>query len=186
MDDGSIVDLYLARDESAIAKTSEKYGAALRTLAHRILDDIPASEECENDTYLEAWNRIPPHEPRDYLFPFLGRIVRHLAIDRCRRSQAQKRSALLCELTQELELCLPATETVETEVSASELEAAIRRFLAGCSSEQRGVFLRRYWYFDTIPAIAARFGCTQSKVKVTLHRLRERLRAVLQEEGWTI
>ena len=89
MDDGSIVDLYLARDETAIARTSEKYGAALRTLANRILDDEPASEECENDTYLETWNRIPPHEPRDYFFPFLGRIARHLAIDRCRRRDAQ-------------------------------------------------------------------------------------------------
>ena len=186
MDDGRIVELYLARDESAIAHTSEKYGPALRTLANRILDDIPASEECENDTYLEAWNRIPPHEPRDYLFPFLGRIARHLAIDRCRRRDAQKRGALLCELTRELEQCLPSGETVETQVNASELEAIIRRFLALCTPEQRGVFLRRYWYFDTIPAIAARYGFTQSKVKVTLHRLRERLRAVLEEEGWTI
>ena len=186
MDDGSIVELYLARDERAIAKTSEKYGAALRTLANRILDDEPASEECENDTYLETWNRIPPHEPRDYLFPFLGRIARHLAIDRCRRRDAQKRSAVLCELTQELEQCLPAKENVEAEVNASELETVIRRFLADCTAEQRGIFLRRYWYFDTIPAVAARFGCTESKVKVTLHRLRERLRAVLEEEGWTI
>ena len=186
MDDGSIVELYLARDESAIARTSEKYGAALRTLANRILDDEPASEECENDTYLETWNRIPPHEPRDYLFPFLGRIARHLAIDRCRRRDARKRSAVLCELTQELEQCLPAKENVEAEVNASELAAVIRRFLSGCTAEQRGIFLRRYWYFDTIPAVAARFGFTESKVKVTLHRLRERLRAVLEEEGWTI
>ena len=186
MDDGSIVDLYLARDEGAIARTSEKYGAALRTLADRILDDEPAAEECENDTYLEAWNRIPPHEPRNYFFPFLGRITRHLAIDRCRRRDARKRSALLCELTAELEMCLPAKENVEAEVSASELAAVIRRFLSACTAEQRGVFLRRYWYFDTIPAIAARFGFTESKVKVTLHRLRERLRAVLEEEGWTV
>ena len=186
MDDGSIVELYLARDESAIVRTSEKYGAALRTLANRILDDEPASEECENDTYLEAWNRIPPHEPRDYLFPFIARIARHFAIDRCRRRDAQKRSAVLCELTQELELCLPAKENVEAEVNASELAAVIRRFLALCTEEQRGIFLRRYWYFDTIPAVAARFGFTESKVKVTLHRLRERLRAVLEEEGWTI
>ena len=186
MDDGSIVELYLARDESAIARTSEKYGAALRTLANRILEDMPAAEECENDTYLETWNRIPPHEPRDYLFPFLGRIARHLAIDRCRRRDARKRSAVLCELTQELEQCLPAKENVEAEVNASELAAVIRRFLSGCTAEQRGIFLRRYWYFDTIPAVAARFGFTESKVKVTLHRLRERLRAVLEEEGWTI
>ena len=93
---------------------------------------------------------------------------------------------MLCELTQELELCLPAKENVEAEVNASELETVIRRFLAGCTDEQRGIFLRRYWYFDTIPAIAARYGFTQSKVKVTLHRLRERLRAVLEEEGWTV
>ena len=186
MDDAAIVELYLARDESAVARTAEKYGAALRTLANRILSDEPASEECENDTYLEAWNRIPPHEPRSYLFAFLGRIARHLALDVCRRRNAQKRSALLCELTAELEMCLPAKDNVEAEVDASELEAVIRRFLAACTPEQRGVFLRRYWYFDTIPAIAARYGFTQSKVKVTLYRLRERLRAVLEEEGWTI
>ena len=186
MEDRQIVDLYLARDEEAIKRTSEKYGARIRNIANGILGDMQSAEECENDTYLETWNCIPPHEPRDYLFPFIARIARHLAIDRCRRRDAQKRSALLCELTQELELCLPAKETVETEISASELEAVIRRFLSGCTAEQRGIFLRRYWYFDTIPAVAARFGFTQSKVKVTLHRLRERLRAVLEEEGWTI
>ena len=186
MDDAKIVDLYLARDESDVSHTAEKYGTKLRQIANRILDDMESAEECENDTYLEAWNRIPPHEPRDYLFPFLGRIARHLAIDRCRRRDAQKRSAVLCELTAELELCLPAKETVETQVDASELETVVRRFLSGCTAEQRGIFLRRYWYFDTIPDIAARYGCTESKVKVTLHRLRERLRAVLEEEGWTV
>ena len=82
MDDHQIVELYLARDESALARTAEKYGGALRALAENLLEDPQTAEECENDVYLAAWNSIPPHEPRDYLFPFLARIARHTALDR--------------------------------------------------------------------------------------------------------
>ena len=106
MEDSSIVDLYLLRDEAAISETARKYGPKLRALADRILHDLPAAEECENDAYLQAWRSIPPHEPRTYLFPFLGRIVRHLAIDESRRRSIDKRSAEFCELTGELAECL--------------------------------------------------------------------------------
>ena len=91
MEDAAIVDLFLAREESAIRYTAEKYGARLRGIAQGILNDRTAAEECENDAYWEAWRRIPPHEPRDYLFAFLGRIIRHLAIDACRRRGASAR-----------------------------------------------------------------------------------------------
>lgn len=186
MDDPAIVELYLARDESAVRHTAERYGAALRALADRILRDPSSAEECENDTYLEAWNRIPPHEPRSYLFAFLGRITRHLAIDRARAAAAHKRSALLCELTQELEQCLPGADDVQRTLEAAELADTIRRFLSHCSADQRRVFLRRYWYFDSIADIAAQTGFSKSKVKTTLFRLRERLRAELEQEGYTI
>ena len=107
MDDSQIVELYLSRDESAIAQTSQKYGTKLRRIAQNILTDIDASEECENDAYLQTWNLIPPNEPRTYLFAFVGRIIRHLAIDRLRHDSRRKRYALYCELTDEMQECRP-------------------------------------------------------------------------------
>ena len=107
MDDDKIIELYLSRDESAIRETQEKYGSRLRQTAYRILENHGAAEECENDTYLEAWNCIPPHEPRGYFFEFLLRIIKHAAIDACRRNNRLKRKADFCELTKEMEECLP-------------------------------------------------------------------------------
>ena len=106
MEDTNIVDLFLERNESAISETKAKYGSQLQRIANSILKNRLSAEECENDTYLEAWNRIPPNEPRTYLFAFLGQIIRHLAIDECRRNTARKRHALFCELTNEMEECL--------------------------------------------------------------------------------
>ena len=185
MDDNAIIELFLARDESAIAMTAEKYGRSLRSIARSVVRDEREAEECENDTYWEAWRRIPPHEPRDYLFAFLGRITRHLAIDVCRKNAAQKRSALLCELTAEMAECIPGPGGVEESAEASELSKAISAFLAACSAEKRTMFLRRYWYFDTVEEIGRRCACSPGKVKITLYRLREGLRAHLEKEGFT-
>ena len=113
MDDSKIVELYLSRDESAISQTAQKYGTNLRQIANSILNNMASAEECENDTYLEAWNRIPPNEPRTYFFAFLGKIIRHLAIDECRKKTSQKRHALFCELTAEMEECIPSHADVE-------------------------------------------------------------------------
>ena len=107
MEDDEIVALFVQRDQEAIGQTAGKYGERLRSLANSILKDPPAAEECENDVYLAAWNSIPPHEPRDYLFPFLARIARHTALDRCRERSRRKRGAPLLQLTGELERCLP-------------------------------------------------------------------------------
>jgi len=186
MDDSKIVELYLSRDESAISHTAQKYGSKLRQIANHILDDMESAEECENDTYLEAWNRIPPHEPRTYLFAFLGRIARHLAIDVCRKSASQKRQALFCELTTEMGECISDGSNVENEVEAKELSRAISAFLDSCSEEQRNVFVRRYWFFDSISEICARYGFSQSKVKSMLFRMREGLRDYLTKEGYQL
>ena len=102
MDDSQIVELYLDRNESAIAETAEKYGNKLKKIAKNVLSDLETVDECENDAYLKTWNLIPPNEPRTYLFVFVGRIIRHLAIDRLRHESRQKRSALFCELTDEM------------------------------------------------------------------------------------
>ena len=186
MDDSRIVDLYLSRDESAISRTAQKYGVKLRRIANRILNNMESAEECENDTYLETWNCIPPHDPRDYFFAFLGKIARHLAIDECRKKSSQKRYALFCELTHEMEECLPGNNNAEENADLEALEQAINAFLRACSEEQRNIFVRRYWYFDSIPEISQRYGHSQSKVKTTLFRLREGLKRHLEKEGYTI
>ncbi len=184
MDDSAIVDLFLSRDESAVSHTAEKYGSKLRQIAYRILDNTSSAEECENDTYFEAWNRIPPHEPRTYLFAFLGRITRHLAIDECRRNASQKRQALFCELTAEMEECVSDGSSVENELEAKELSRVINAFLNATPENQRCVFVRRYWFFDTIPEICKRNGYSQSKVKSMLFRMRKGLRECLKKEGY--
>jgi len=183
LEDTEIVDLYLARDEDAIARTEEKYGRSLRKIISSVLDD-EACKECENDVYLRAWNLIPPNEPRDHFFAFLGKIARNLAVDEWRRSNAQKRKATMIELSEELQECIPDTNSVEGEILASEMKAVINSFLSKKTSEERKVFLRRYWYFDTIPEICKRYGHTQGKVKSVLYHMRGELKEVLEKEGY--
>ncbi len=174
----------LARDESAVARTAERYGAQLRALAYGILEDISGAEECENDAYLAAWESIPPHEPRTYLFAYLARITRHLSLDRCRARGREKRGARVEELTAELAECVPARETATERLEARELADAISAFLHTLPEEKSELFLRRYWYCDSVTALAERMGWGESRVKTTLHRLRNALRAYLQKEGY--
>ena len=186
MEDNEIVSLYLRRDEAAIERTSEKYGSRLRTLAYGIVNDLPTAEECENDTYMEAWNSIPPHEPGGYLFAFLARITRHISLDCCRKRSRLKRDAVLCQLSAEMEQCIPAPDDVQCRMDSAALGEAINGFLGTLGEEQRNVFLRRYWYLDSIAAISKHFGISQSKVKTMLFRSRNRLRDYLMKEGYTL
>lgn len=180
MDDTRIIDLYFERSETAVRATAEKYGKRLFLLAHNITADRPDAEECVNDTYLAAWNTIPPKEPRDYLFAFLARIARCKAIDLCRRRMAEKRAATVLELTEELAACIP-------EASADgEIAEALNGFLATLDKETRAVFLRRYFYCDSVKTIARRFAFGESKVKSMLMRTREKLRVYLTERGVTV
>ncbi len=184
MNDGEIVELYLARDEEALRETSLRYGVRLRALALGILGDASEAEECENDTYLAAWNSIPPHEPRDYLFAYLARIARHLSLDRCRARSRAKRSAHAEELTAELTDCLPAPDRTEARLDAKELAEAVSAWLRTLPQEKRRLFLRRYWYCDGVSALARDMGWGESRVKTALHRLRKELRAHLKKEGY--
>lgn len=186
MEDTAIVDMYLRRDECAVSETAEKYGHRLRGLAFGITEDAQTAEECENDTYFQAWNAIPPHEPRSYLYQFLARITRHLSLDACRSRSRLRRSAHITELSIELEQCIPAPDDAECRIMESELKAAINGFLAGLNEEKRSIFLRRYWYLDSVAAISRRFGISESKVKTTLHRCRRQLKEYLEKEGYTI
>ena len=186
MDDGKIVELFLRRDEAAIQHTAEKYGRQLRALSQGIVKDPQTAEECENDTYGEAWRSIPPNEPKDYLYAFLRRITRHISLNRCRDRSRLKRSAYLCELSAELEQCLPAPDDCECRIDELALKEAIDGFLLSLETEKRNIFLRRYWYLDSIADIAKRFGLSESKVKTTLFRSRNQFRERLEKEGYTL
>lgn len=186
MEDRDIVDLFLRRDESAITRAAEKYGSRLRTLAYGIAGDRQVAEECENDTYLEAWNAIPPHEPRDYLYPYLARITRHLALNCCRDRARLKRSAQICALSEELEQCLPAPDDIACRINDIEFGRLINEFLAGLDGEKRNIFIRRYWYLDSVADISRRFALSESKVKTLLFRCRKQLRKYLEQEGYDL
>jgi len=183
LEDNKIIDLFLSRDESAITQVSEKYGSRLRSLAYNILGDLTAAEECENDTYMEAWSSIPPHEPRSYLFPFLARITRHTALDICKERNRLKRNALISELSEELEQCIPSPEDTESRIDSILLSEAINAFLSTLSEDKRNVFIRRYWFMDSVNDIAKRYGMSQSKIKSILFRSRNQLREYLEQKG---
>lgn len=186
MNDEAIVTMYLAREERAVAETRERYGARLRRLAFSLTGDKRTAEECENDVYLEAWNSIPPHEPRDYLYPFLARIARHKALNRCRDEQRCKRKASVEELSLELEQCFFTPEDPVRTLEQKELGERLNAFLAMQKREKRVVFLRRYWYQDSIADIAASCGLSESKVKSQLFRLRQALKNYLDKEGYEL
>lgn len=186
MEDGRIVDLYLARDEAAIAASAAKYGARLRAVGDNILGDRQAAEECENDTYLAAWRSIPPHEPRGYLWAYLARLLRHAALDRIRAGRAQKRASDLLALGDELAACLPSPEDVEGTVERRALSEAISAFLRGLPTIDRALFVRRYFHAESLSALAARFGMREGTAKSRLYRLRERLREHLEKEGFAV
>lgn len=186
MDDSRIVELYLLRDEAAIEQTTEKYGRMLLSLAYGIVNDQQTAEECENDTYMEAWNTIPPHEPRSYLYAFFARITRHISLNCCRDRSRLKRSAFICELSAEMEQCIPAPDDAECRIDDMALSNAINGFLGKLNEEKRNIFVRRYWYLDSVADISKRFALSESKVKTTLFRCRNGLREHLEKEGYTL
>lgn len=186
MDDNEIVELYLSRNEDAINQTAIKYGSRLRKIAFRVVDDFETAKECENSAYFKTWESIPPYEPRDYLFAFVGRIIRHIALDICKMNNCQKRQATYCELTQEMQDCIPSIQNTENEMEAKLLSGLISDYLKTCSLEQQNIFVRRYWYFDSVAEISEAYGFTQSKVKTTLFRMREELREYLGKGGFVV
>lgn len=179
-EDFEIIELYWARSESAVQETDEKYGAKLHTLSGRILPDAEDAKECVNDTYLGAWNAMPPQRPLA-LFAFLARICRNIACDKLDRLHAKKRSAEVSALTEELAACI-ADPVAAREAESREIAEALNGFLSTLPVDARLFFMRRYWYMDSIKAIAEKYGCGESRVKTSLHRTREKLRDYLQKE----
>lgn len=192
MDDNEIIGLYFARSEEAVAETQKKYGPYLRSVAFRITQNASDAEECENDTYLGAWNSIPPHRPQQ-LRTFLGRICRNSAVSRQRERMSEKRGGGEVPLVLD-ELAEILTDENETEngtdvgaQSASGRSGRIRdgieRFLLSSPKKTRMVFVQRYFYLCPVKEIAQEMEMTESAVKMTLSRAREALRGELKKEG---
>ncbi len=186
MDDSELIGLFLKRDETAVAIVKRQYGPRLRAIAFGIVHNEWTAEECEQDAVLDAWNSIPPHEPYGYLFAYLARIVRSRAIDRLAGSAAAKRSAVLVELSDELADMLPSGGDAAEQAEANELMRHINAFLGRLSVEKRDVFVRRYWFMDSIPDIARMTGSGESRIKMMLMRTRKQLREYLNRHGYDV
>lgn len=184
MEDKQIVQLYWDRSQQAVEETSKKYGKYCYSIAYNILGNVGDAQECLNDTYLDAWNCMPPHRP-SILSTFLGKITRRISIDRFRYIHAEKRGAGEMPLViDELEECISAGSNVEQEVELQELTHIIETFLDSLSITERRVFVCRYWYMDSVASICMQFGFSQSKVKTMLFRMREKLKQHLLQEGY--
>ena len=186
MEDEKIVELYLERNETAIEKTSEKYGKRLRSLSKGIVKDAETAEECENDTYMAAWNSIPPNEPKTYFYSFLARKIRNISLTCCRKKTALKRSAFISELSAEMEECIPSPDDMDCRIDEMVFAEMINKFLSELDEEKRKIFVRRYWYIDSIAEISEKFLVSESKVKTVLFRTRNKLREFLEKEGYTL
>ena len=186
MEDSRIVELYWKRDADAIPATSEKYGGYCTCIARNILGSEEDAEECVNDTWLGAWNSMPPHRP-SVLSAFLGKITRNLSFNRRKRDRAEKRGGGELPLVlDELSECVSGNDSVEGEWDRKELLKAIDAFLDGLTPEKRMVFVCRYWYADSVGSIAARMGMTESHVSMTLTRLRRKLHEHLTKGGFEL
>ena len=183
MEDRQIIALYNERSEAALSETADKYGRYCRTIAYNILQNKEDSEECVNDTWLKAWESIPPQCP-ERLSAFLGKITRNLALNRYKHNTREKRGGGQTMLVlEELTECIPGTDGTEEMVNEALLTEVLNGFLAELPMEKRKIFMRRYWYLSSVKELAADFGLSESNVKMTLLRLREKLRQVLEKEG---
>ena len=184
MDDSRIIELFRQRNEEALSLTEKAYGAYLLSISRRILGNEEDARECVNDCLWEAWNSIPPHEPES-LPNFLGRIARRRAIDRLRRSSALKRGGGEGALAfEELEDSLASLDDPAGQVEQKELAEAVRSFVRGMKQPDRDLFVRRYWFLDSVADLAARWDMTTGQVTMRLARSRKKLAAYLKKEKW--
>ena len=181
MEDEKIIALYWDRDQTAIAETQQKYGRYCGSIAHNIVHDAQDAEECVNDTYLKAWDTIPPTKP-NHFYAYLAKICRFFAFGKLDWKNAAKRNAEVVALTQEMEECIPGSWH-DTAVDSAEISSLVSSFLHRQTQENRMIFVRRYWYGDSISEIALRYKLSQSNVAMRLSRARSKLAAYLKKEG---
>ena len=186
MEDREIISLFYERDEKAIAESSEKYGAYCFSVANNILQSEQDAEECVSDTWLRAWNAIPPEKPNS-LRLFFAKITRNLAFNRYKAQNRQKRGGgVITVALEEISEFLPTAERIEQAVAEEELMQSVNRFLRSVSARERGIFIRRYFYVESAKEIANRYALTEGNVQKILFRTREKLKQYLEEEGYKV
>lgn len=186
MDDEKIVQLYFERNEQAIQETANKYGSYCNSIAKNILGNNEDAEECVNDTYLSTWNSIPPHKPK-MLSTFLGKIVRNIAFNRYKHNHADKRwDGELPLVLEELAECVSGNDNPTDAFVMKELVSAINQFLSTLTEVKRNIFIRRYWYTESIADIAKIYGMECTAVSMMLNRIRSKLHDYLIEQGYEI
>ena len=181
MTDNQIITLYWNRNEDAIAATDAVYGRKLRGLSGRILQNSEDAEEIVNVTYMKTWDSIPKARPQ-YFYAYIAAICRHLSLNLLNWNQAAKRKAEIVSITDELEQCIP-DPWEERSADSKEIIRALNGFLDTLPKDSRLIFIRRYWYADSVVAIARRYDMTESKVKMQLLRTRNKLKDYLEKEG---
>lgn len=186
MEDEHIVQLYWDRNESAIAESAKKYGTYCTSIANNILHNMADVEECVNETWLHAWNAMPPHRP-SVLATFLGKITRNLSFDLYKKHHREKRGGgRIEEALDELAECVSGNEDIERQWETKELMKEINQFLLGLAEEKRAMFVLRYWYADRISEIAGRLNLSENAVSVSLNRIRRKLKTYLMERGFDL
>lgn len=181
MNDSEIILLFLNRDENAIKQTKLKYGDKLSGLSFKILHNSEDSEECVSDTYLKVWNTIPPQMP-DFFFAYIAKICRFICFGKLDYEKAKKRNAQALALSDELIECVPS-RLADSILSEQVIRDTLNKFVKSLSGEKRLIFMRRYWFSDSISEISQRYHVSESKVKTTLFRTREQLKIDLMKEG---
>ena len=186
MEDHDIIELFWQRQEQALTESERKYGKLCRTVAYHILHNMEDTEECVNDTWMRAWNAIPPSRP-NVLSAFFSKITRNLALDTYKASRADKRGGgQLPAALEELGECISSGDTVEQEMALRQLTEYLDCFLRQLPEKECCIFLRRYWYLDSTKDIAKRYAMPEGSVKSQLSRTRQKLKKALEREGVTV
>ena len=180
MEDAGIIELFFERSEQGIRELDIKYGKACRKLSYNIVNDRQDAEECVNDAYLGAWNAIPPAKPNP-LLTYICKIVRNITLKIYYRKEAAKRSSTYTIAMEEIEACIADPKTVEAEIEARELARIIESFLDTLTTENRVIFIRRYWFSDSCKDIAEFVGLSEKNISVRLTRIRQKMKSYLAE-----
>ena len=182
MEDSKIIKLFFDRSEEAITELSEKYGKVCKSVAENILNNHRDSEECVSDAFLAVWNTIPPQKP-EHLLSYVCRIVRNLAIKKYHANTAQKRNSIYDVALDEIKECFPSSVSVEDEIESVEFSKEIDRFLESMDKQSRILFVRRYYYSDSIEELSELFRTSKHNISVRLSRIRKNLKKYLIKEG---
>ena len=186
MKDKELIDLYLCRNENAIAITKEQYGKRIRQLLYGIIKDYDSVEDCENDCYYNVWKSIPPNTPYNYFFAYITTIARNIALSFIRSRNRHNGGMIIQELDSELENTIPGSNNISDLIDAHALSEILNSYVASLPESKRNIFIRRYWYGDSIKELAQYYGYRNSKIKSILFRVRKELREYLEKEGVAI